>query len=1008
MRTPKTVFKSPAWLAVALLVCAWTLHAQSPPTITTQPAGQTNLPGTSVTFSVAVSGTGPFTYQWLFNGAPLPNNNNNIITTVAGNGTGTYAGDGGAATNASLYYPGGVACDTAGNIYIADSQNNRIRKVATNSLITTVAGNGKIIYAGDGGAATNAGLNFPLGIALDASNNLYIAEAGNNRIRKVASNGIISTVAGNGTNTFAGDGGAATNASLIFPSAIALDVSGNLYIADQSNNRIRKVGTNGIITTVAGNGASIYAGDGGPAVNASLAQPSGVVCDTVGNIYIADHLSSRIRKVATNGIISTVAGNGTATYAGDGGAATNASLSYPKGIALDASDNLYITDYENSLIRKVATNGIISTVAGNGAATYAGDGGAAIDASLDFPSGVAVDASDNLYISDFGNNRIRDVYLAGHFTYTLSDVNATNAGNYSVVVTSPYGSVTSAVAALTIPVPPIITVQPASQFAAIGGNAVFSVSATSAVPLGYSWYWAGTNLVQSGTNNSLTLTNVAAGNAGNYSVVITNVCGSVTSQVATLALGLPPSVSVQPAGRISLAGTSVSFNVTAGGTGPFTYQWRFNGANLPWTNFIFTVAGTGTAAYGGDGGAATNATLNQPAGVAVDAAGNLYIADAANNRIRKVTPNGVITTVPVVGGGFNHPEGVAVDGSGNLYVADSYNQRIREVAANGVITTVAGNGTNAFAGDGGPATNACLNYPSGVTVDPAGNLYIADQDNHRIRKVAANGLITTVAGNGTNAFAGDGGPATNASLNYPFGVVLDASGNLYIADQVNNRIRKVAPNGLITTVTGNGGFPYLNYLNDPCGVAVDASGDLFIADTRNSTILKAGTNGLVTMVATANKLTWVDNSILDLPAGVASDALGNVWIADTATNRIREVYAAAAPTLTLTNLNVTNTGGYSVVITSLYGSVTSKVATLSVTLPPPPQILAGGAKFGFLTNRFGFNLSSPTGQTVVVDGSTNLVNWTPLYTNTAGGNPIYFDDPASTNFPRRFYRARTP
>src|SRR5437762_4140887 len=272
---------------------------------------------------------------------------------------------------------------------------------ALSQTINTVAGGG----AGDGGDATSANLNSPAGVALDASGNLYIADLGNERIRKVAAaTGIITTVAGNGVFGFAGDGGAATNANLSVPSGVAVDASGNLYIADNSNHRIRKVtAATGIITTVAGNGSPSFAGDGGAATSASLNSPSGVALDASGNLYIADFFDNRIRKVdAASGIITTVAGNGSFGFAGDGGAATNASLSGPAGVAVDAGGNLYIAAYSNHRIRKVdAATGIITTMAGNGNPTFAGDGGAATSASVYVPTGVALDASGNLYIADY-------------------------------------------------------------------------------------------------------------------------------------------------------------------------------------------------------------------------------------------------------------------------------------------------------------------------------------------------------------------------------------------------------------------------------------------------------------------------------------------------------------------------------------------------------------------------------------------------------------------------------
>ncbi len=333
------------------------------------------------------------------------------IVTIAGGGSGGL-GDDGLATSATLSSPVGVSVDTSGNIYIADTFNNRIRKVdAATGIITTVAGNGAAAYSGDSGPATSASLNLPAGVSVDNSGNIYIADTYNNRIRKVNTLGTISTLAGNGTSTFAGDGGPATSASLNLPTGVFADASGNIYIADYANNRIRMVAIGGVITTVAGDGTGRFAGDGGPAISASLTAPNGVSAAS-GNIYIADKGNNRIRMVNAGGTISTLVGNGTPTFAGDGGPATSASLILPYGVSVDGAGNIYIADTGNNRIRKVnAVTGIITTLAGNGTGTFAGDGGPATSASLNLPSGVSLDASGNIYIADYANNRMRMVLV---------------------------------------------------------------------------------------------------------------------------------------------------------------------------------------------------------------------------------------------------------------------------------------------------------------------------------------------------------------------------------------------------------------------------------------------------------------------------------------------------------------------------------------------------------------------------------------------------------------------
>ncbi len=611
-----------------------------------------------------------------------------IIETIAGS---VERGDEGAAAAAQLTLPSGVALDGSGNLYIADRNNHRIRKVDAAGLITTVAGTGESGYGGDGAAATAARLYFPFDVALDGSGNLYIADSQNHRIRKVDAAGLITTVAGTGESGYGGDGGAATAAQLYSPYGVAVDGSGALYIADNRNHRIRKVDAAGLITTAAGTGAYGYNGDDIAATAAHLNDPRGVAVDGSGALYIADWGNGRIRKVDAAGLITTAAGTGEHGYSGDGGQATAAQINSPYGMAVDDSGNLYIADLGNHRIRKVDPAGVISTVAGTGERGYSGDGDTATAARLYQPFGVAVDGSGNLYIADTGNNRIRKVDPAG----LISPIAGTGRRSYD-------------------------------------GDGGPATAAQIASPSG-----------------------VAADDSGNLYIADT-----ANSRVRK----------VDAAGGIS------------------------------------TVAGNGVWGYSGDGGPAIAAQITSPEGVAVDGSGNLYIADTWNNRIRKVDAAGVISTVagtgqsgyrgdggPAAAARLSAPRGVAADDSGNLYIADRNNHLVCKVDAAGIVSTVAGHGVRDYSGDGGPATAAGLYFPSSVAVDGSGNLYIANRGNHRIHKVDAGGIIFTVAGTGTPGYSGDGGPATAAQLHYPSGVAVDGSGNLYIADAWNHRIRRLRP-----------------------------------------------------------------------------------------------------------------------------------------------------------------------------------------------------------------------
>jgi len=347
---------------------------------------------------------------FLFSGVLLAASPDSLtITTVAGNGKDGFSGDGGPATSAQLFNPHGIAADASGNLYIADTDNRRIRKVSATGIMSTAAGNGAEGFSGDGGPATAARLSYPFWIAVDSFGDLYIADSLNFRIRKVSASGIITTVAGKGTRGFSGDGGPATSAEIGAPRGLAVDASGNLYFADADNSRIRKVSATGNIVTVAGNGIKGFSGDGGPATSAEIADPNGVAVDSSGNLYIDDEDNVRIRKVDAAGIITTVAGGGS-NGLGEGGPAVAAEISDPVSVAVDSAGNVYFADANNGIIRKVSAEGIIATIAGSGDYGYNGDDRPALSARLSTLGGVAVDSEGDVYLVDEQNQRIRKVH----------------------------------------------------------------------------------------------------------------------------------------------------------------------------------------------------------------------------------------------------------------------------------------------------------------------------------------------------------------------------------------------------------------------------------------------------------------------------------------------------------------------------------------------------------------------------------------------------------------------
>lgn len=334
-----------------------------------------------------------------------------VIRTVAGSNTRGFGGDGGSATSAAFDQPRAAAVGPDGTVYIADTFNHRVRRVDPSGGVSTIVGTGHAAYSGDGGPANAATLHWPHGLAVDpAGAGLFIADAANHRIRRVdLASGVISTVAGSGTPGFAGDGGPAVAAQLQDPKALWVAQSGELYIADSANERIRRVDRSGTIVTIAGTGVAGFSGDGGPATAGQFDGPRGVAGDTAGNLYVADDNNHRLRRIDPAGIITTMAGNGTAASAGDGGPARSAQLDHPRSVAVDGRGNVFIAESMSHRVRMVAPDGIIATVAGCGRSGYGGDGGPATVARLFEPRGVAVDPAGRLYVADTYNDRIRRV-----------------------------------------------------------------------------------------------------------------------------------------------------------------------------------------------------------------------------------------------------------------------------------------------------------------------------------------------------------------------------------------------------------------------------------------------------------------------------------------------------------------------------------------------------------------------------------------------------------------------
>ena len=775
----------------------------------------------------------------------------NTINTVAGGGA-----NGSSPTAAYLASPSSVVKDGVGNVYIASPALQVVFKVTPGGQLSIYAGTGIAGFSGDGGPANAAELDYPSSISLDGAGDLFIADYYNNRIRRVdAITGVITTYAGSGNQYngigffggYSGDGGPATSALLKNPNAVTFDNSGNLFIADAGNNVVRMVDNSAAhnITTYAGNGTAGTAGttngDGGPAKNAQLdlnynaagaGAEGGLATDASGNLYIADTGDDVVRVVDTsaNHIITTYAGSPSRlfTYSGDGGPATSAGLNQPVGLSIDSSGDLFIDDYVNLRIRMVDTTAehTITTVVGNGleCVSYSadcGDGGAATSASLDFPTSVFVDGLGDLLVADYGTSRIR--LASPEPSSTISTFAGGASGGAG-------GLATDAILAQ-----PYLVVSDTSRNLFLTSNfGVNRIDASTRIITQY----AGNGLerglggaggigssgpaIQAAIDPYLGLALDSSGDlfiGELFDVARVDAATKTITTYAGTGLGCPPVVPPPTCGDGGPA-TSATFYVITGLAADSQgnlyisdgFLNRIRRVDVS-TGVITNYAGTGTAGYSGDGGPATSATLSYPYGIAFDSQDNLYIADAVNNVIRKVdnTPAHNISTYafnglptfggdggPALSGSMQVPLEVALDASGNLFVSGGYDNVVRRIdAGDQSVITVAGDVNNldgGFSGDGGSSTQALLDN-FGVAVDGNKNLYIADTGNNRIRSVH----LAPVAN-------------VNASLLQPFGVVLPGTAS-------NPGLVTITNNGLddltVTNVTVPAGFTLSNLCANP-------------------------------------------------------------------------------------------------------------------------------------------------------------------------------------------------
>ena len=827
-------------------------------------------------------------------------------------GTGNVDGTG---TVVSFNEPYGVATDPAGNVYVADKENHTIRKITPAGVVSTFAGTACAKGSVDG-VGTAASFNRPYSVATDPTGNVYVADHENHTIRKITPAGVVSTFAGS-VGARGGEDGVGTAARFIFPLGVATDSTGNVYVVD-GNNTIRKITPAGMVSTLAGK-AHADGSEDGVGATARFYHPNGVATDHAGNVYVTDSGNHTIRKITPDGVVSTFAGTVSAEGRTDGVGA-KARFRRPVGVATDRAGNVYVTDVGDiySTIRKITPAGVVSTFAGKARAKGSAAG---IGATAGFsePHGVATDYAGNVYVADSANHTIRkitpagvvstfagtaaavkkdtdgwadDIGAAAHFNQTHG-VATDSAGNLYVA----NDGVSRAIRKIT-PAGVVSTFCESSSF-----NDLRSVATDSAGNVYVTDHLIRNRSRDAGMGPGLLLVPLfRLFEEKKYDTLRKITPAGVVSKFVgeSANFSYPNGVATDRAGNVYVADSG-------------THTIRKITPRKIIRVSVRTFAGaSGTS--GSTDGAGTAARFIYPNGVATDSADNIYVTD--HNSIRKITPAGVVTTFAGnasssgnrnghgTAARFNEPHGVAIDRAGNVYVADSSNHTIRKITPAGMVSTFAGKpGTKGS--DDGVGAAARFSYPYGVATDSVGNVYVTDLENSTLRKITPAGIVSTLAGT-AGAKDSDDGVGAAARFYYPRGVATDSMGNVYVGDTGNSTVRKITPDGIVSTLAGADesgradGVGATARFSGIGSVATDRAGNVYVADTNNSTVRKITPDGVVSTFAGTADIRGGNRDGLGAAAhfgsvgGVATDSVGNVYVTDTNNTTLRKITPAGA------------------------------------------------------------------------------------------------------------------